>query len=75
MDNGNEYVLIDSTETTICDFAAPLRGVTLACPLSPLLFPFVSMMQMMSLGVALQVLLRAHTEGLRVATWSILIVT
>ena len=57
MYDGDEYVLIDGAKTTSTgNSTVPLRGVKQNCPLSPLRFPLLSMMWMMSLGLALWVL-------------------
>jgi len=60
MYDGDEYVLINDAKTTsTSNSAVPLRGVKQNCPLSPLRFPLLSMMWMMSLGLAVWVLLLA----------------
>ena len=60
MYDGDEYVLIDGAKTTSTgNSTAPLRGVKQGCPFLLSSFTFLSMMWMMSLGLALWVLLLA----------------
>ena len=62
--DGDEYVLIDGAKTTSNGKSTvPLKGVKQGCPLSPLLFPFLSMMWMMNLRLALWVLLLLALRG------------